>query len=64
MDKLPSRRILEKALRDVGLSCRQAKKLLSGGLKQIASEEELTNEGIEERLDKLTKEIEALKQIS
>ncbi|MBI3776770.1 MAG: hypothetical protein HY273_14710 [Gammaproteobacteria bacterium] len=36
----PDRPAVEKALRECGLSARQAKKLLSGGWKLLSSEEE------------------------
>ncbi len=55
-DKLPDKRAVEKALRECGLSSRQARKVIAGGWKLLLDENDaLIDElgELKERFDKL-----------
>lgn len=52
---------IEKTLRNAGLSCRQAKKLLSGGWKEVVGDEQARQE---EEMAKLREEKEQLKELA
>lgn len=54
----PDKRVIEKALRDAGLSSRQARKVISGGYKLLLDEESALIDELEElksRFDTLIK---------
>lgn len=51
MAELPDKRDVERALRDAGLSARQAKRLLSGGWRALAPDDPLDAEALLIRLE-------------
>ena len=59
--QLPDRKIVERALRDIGLSSRQAKKLLSSNWRLIVGEEEAQNDEALELLERLQEKLQPTK---
>ena len=56
----PTKLEIERALKAAGLSCRAAKKLLSGGWRLVVGDEAAMQAELEEKLDQLSERLKIL----